>query len=1638
MVKGLSALQLALLAQKAHDQRQLLQAEPIAVVGVGCRFPGGEGKPNLESPEAFWTFLCEAGDGLSEVPPSRWPIEDFFDASPGRAGKMHFRRGGFLADIDQFDPASFGVSPREAQAMDPQQRLILEVAQEALETAAIATDRLKGTATGVFMGICTNDYAWRQLRSEVGDERFDLYFASGSSLSMAPGRLSYLLGLTGPSLAVDTACSSSLVTVDLACRSLRDRSSDLALAGGVSLILSPVNSLCLAKSGMMAADGRCKSFDAAADGYVRSEGCGVVVLKRLADAMASGDPIWAVLRGSGVNQDGATAGLTVPNGEAQAALMRQTLALAQLEGDQIDVLEAHGTGTALGDPIELKALAPIYATAGRDAPLLLGSVKTNIGHLEGASGIAGLIKGILMVQKGLVPPHLHLRQPTPLMDWDHWALRLPKVLEPWPRQVGPRRAAVSSFGWSGTNAHVIVEQAPAESILEPSNSPAADDWLLLSASTEASLHKLVERFASWLPGVPQSSWQAVCATSREGRRSLRWRLALRAAAPIAAAAALSDWLEAAESPGVRWGEAPPSPPRLAWDLLGPASPGASGWVVDWQKLGVEPGAVVHGTDSVDLAHTIAAAFPSRPRLVEASASSEELTLHGYGLRLPLEAPGINRAVELWLAGCQLDWRPLSPPKLWPRQVLPTVPFERGTFWIEEHDRIHSRAAFHLDQWRCWTPLEAPEPSTNPGSVPLALLGGTASNGSKLAERIGAGAHWCADLDALDLWLDGPLANQEAESRPSVVLLAALEPPAAEALAGQPFWQEWLPLLQGLLERSGRLDAVHWALSGLDQAGGEALAALARCWIREAGPQGGGLLWCDPAGVDLHDLLLPARPPVTLEERRLHAGEVERVSLEPAPPELFIAPGPALRAAATVLISGGLGALGLATARWLVGAGSRHLVLLARRPANPAQLGVIAELEALGATVIVENADVADGAALEAVFARIAASGLPLQGIIHAAGVLDDGLLINQTPERCAAVAAAKVLGAQHLDRLSRALPLDFFLCYSSVAGLLGSPGQAAYGAANGALDGLMAERRAQGWPAMSINWGPWAGEGMAAGTADFLRKIKPDQALASLERWLGSAEARAVVVELEEQAHDRFVPRFKALTQELTVIRELEGQADGATAEVAMLGCLADVLAELGGYDRADLQASTDLQVLGMDSMMAVELATAVQAGLGVSLGLGAMAGDPTLGSLASHLLNLIGGGGPSARAAGADTDLAAEAVLPADWHWPFNATGPAQAGPSPDGPGQAVLVTGATGFLGAHLLADQLERWPDLSLHCLARADSDQGAWERVQANLRRYGLWREAYGERIVGVAGDLARPRFGLDPASFSALAESLDGILHNGAQLSYTLPYSQLRAANVGGTLEVLRLAVAGSRPLPVQFISSTAVAEAAAYRDRDFLESDDLSEWRGIVLGYSQTKWVSERLMLAAAARGLPVTVYRPPLIGGHSRSGAWNADDYIHRLVRGCLELGQTLDVMAELDLVPVDYVSAAVGALAWKGEHAGQVFHLNHPQPVLWSDLLAGFSDQSPRPVPLEDWLRALSEQPSNPLYPLLPFFSQRWGDEQLTYSQLMTPGLRSRPSCHQTAAVLRALGVVCPSREELIERYSGLFLRELSGRPG
>lgn len=1629
MAEVLSALQLALLAQRTTDQRRLLGAEPIAVVGIGCRFPAGHGQPDISTPDGFWEFLLAGGDAVMEVPLSRWNLDRYYDPRPGTPGRMHCRHGAFLAAVDQFDPARFGISPREAQTMDPQHRLLLEVAQDALERAAYTPQALRGMAAGVYLGLCTSDYAWRQLRAGAADAGFDMYFATGTSFAMAPGRLAYALGLQGPALAVDTACSSSLVAVDLACRSLRDRSTDLAIAGGVSVLLAPVNSLCFARSGMMAADGHCKTFDAAADGYVRGEGCGVLVLKRLADAMAAGDPVLAVLRGTGVNQDGASAGLTVPSGEAQAALIRNTLEQAQLEGDAIDVLEAHGTGTPLGDPIELKALAPIYARPEREQPLRLGSVKTNLGHLEGAAGIAGLLKAVLMVQRGQVPPHLHLRQPTPYFPWQQWKLQIPTALEPWPRCDRPRRVAVSSFGFSGTNAHVLVEQAPAEVQLPPPDAalPLREaDLLLLSARTEPALRALAAAMATWLPEQRAAFWPAICATSRQARASMPWRLALRAAGVAQAADRLQAWL-AEDVPctdNLRVAAVPPTLPRLAFRLTSAST--SDDWQ-RWASFSVAPTALVHGPAQTSLASQLAGSPPRLRLLQEGEGLEAELERHGYGLVLCLEPPTPARLMELWQAGFTVNWAPWAPAATWPRQVLPTTPYDRIRCWIEEADDAEPVLA-GLEHGRVWRSHDSG--AAPAAGAPLLVLAGpphlAAALTAALPERL---VLECPDLVALDQALAS--IGAEVPQKPEVLLAAAGQD---SWLAGElspldaGFWRRWLPLLQGLIAQAPQLDRVHWWLPGTGAAAA-ALGAMARSWGREAGPLAGALLWADRAE-DLQLLLQQSL--ASGAELRLGAAGVERASLEPLDPQAA-SPAPlTLPPTGTTLISGGLGALGLATARLLQRRGARHLTLVSRRSPDVGQQHAIGALEQAGVSVALEQLDVSDPEAVAALFARLQASGRPLAGIIHAAGVLDDGLVINQTPERCAAVAAAKVQGALLLDRCSRSMPHDFFVVYSSLAAVLGSPGQVPYSAANGFLDGLMAERRDAGFPGLALAWGPWAGEGMAAQAPMAVQRLQPEEALVLLQRWLRyrGEPCQLVLARLGTSEGDHpLAERLRGLAKD---VRGAPRDQARPLAEA----CLAEVLAELAGFQPDQLGSDTRLDALGLDSLMAVELATAVQAGLGVSLGLGALAGEPTLGSLAAHLLALLHD--PAAGDA-ATVDLGAEAALPGEL-----VAALAQPVDPADGMPEAVLFTGATGFLGAFLLADQLERHPQLTAYCLVRADGAGPAKARVRANLEHYGLWCQAWAARIVGVPGDLALPRLGLESSTWDALAETLAGILHNGAQLSYVAPYGQLRAANVGGTLEVLRLAASplahGRSAMRLEFISSTSVYEAAAYRGQPLDERSDLAEWRGIHLGYSQTKWVSERLVTAAARAGLPVRLYRPPLIAGHSRTGAWHQHDFLHRLVSGCLALRQAPAIAMELDLVPVDYVAAAVGALAWRPvAESPAVLHLHHPRPVLWTDLLQALIDQGAplEAVGLESWLAALAEDAGNPLYPLQPFFTHRWGDEQLTYPELNQPGVKARPSCTQTLALLEGLGVSCPSFETLIQPYARTFLAQLLAQP-
>ena len=426
-------------------------SEPIAIVGIGCRFPGAQ------DPDAFWRLLADGTDAIGEVPPDRWDPETYFDTQSTTPGKMNSRHGGFLDHVDLFEPDFFGISEEEAIRMDPQQRLLLEASWQALEDAGMLPDRQNGTSTGVFIGISTNDYGRYQMRDPMA---IDAWAGTGNALSVAANRISYQLGLEGPSLAVDTACSSSLVALHLACQSLRSRECALALVGGVNVILSPEITMIFAKAGLLAPDGRSKVFDRRADGYVRGEGVGVVVLEPLSKARASGRDIYAVIRGSAVNQDGHSNGLMAPNSLAQEAVIRRACQSAGVDPGDVSFVEAHGTGTPLGDRIEAGALGAVMSSTRRREACWVGSVKANFGHLEAAAGMAGLIKASLALKHRHIPPSPHFETPNPLIDFEGLGLRVAYKLRPWSDTSAPMRAGVSAFGFGGTNAHVVLEEAP--------------------------------------------------------------------------------------------------------------------------------------------------------------------------------------------------------------------------------------------------------------------------------------------------------------------------------------------------------------------------------------------------------------------------------------------------------------------------------------------------------------------------------------------------------------------------------------------------------------------------------------------------------------------------------------------------------------------------------------------------------------------------------------------------------------------------------------------------------------------------------------------------------------------------------------------------------------------------------------------------------------------------------------------------------------------------------------------------------------------------------------------------------------------------------------------------------------------------
>lgn len=762
--------------------------EPIAIIGMGCRFPGG-----ADSPAAFWELLAAGTDAVVEVPGDRWNTEAWYDPNPIVAGKMSTKWGGFLAGIDMFDHAFFGMANREASSLDPQHRLLVEVAWQAFEDAGCAVDGLVASRTGVYMGVFGQDFQSLLTRDPAN---INAYTPTGNVLCVGVNRISNYFDLYGPSMAIDTGCSSSLVAVHQACQSLRTGEIDLALAGGVNVVLAPEPVVALSKAWMMAADGRCKAFDEAADGYVRGEGCGMVVLKRLRDAERDGDRVLAVVRGSAVNQDGRGQGLTAPNPLAQTRVVTAALAAAGVAPGQLAYVEAHGSGTALGDPIEIEALTKAFGDVSSGS-CPIGSVKTNIGHLETAAGIAGLIKTVLVLRHGQVPPHLHLRTPNPAIPFARTPFTVATSLTPLRASAGPRIAGVSSFGLGGTNAHAIVEAGPG-----PATTGAAGaQVLVLSAKSETALAALAALHVVALAALPAAQWAPWCRAAAR-RTSHAHRMAVVAEGPQAAREALRTLSASHTRLSVATGPA---------ELAAAATAFVGGDPLDMACCFATP----TGPLTVDLP-----TYPfQRERAWFGPAMDRQPAAAGAGARWSAASPA-------WMSDHRVDGQVVAPASAWLAWALAAAQPEPG--------------AVTLADWRFHVPLTL---GNEPTSVTLGAAGGhlQALSGAGTVHAEGdvrrtpggapvsegplalmarlpvhlPGADFYARLAEHGLAFGPAFRSHEAFWRSEGEALARLAPCAADQALAAPRLDAWLQAVGAALPEAAWRTPTAWVPTALD-------------------------------------------------------------------------------------------------------------------------------------------------------------------------------------------------------------------------------------------------------------------------------------------------------------------------------------------------------------------------------------------------------------------------------------------------------------------------------------------------------------------------------------------------------------------------------------------------------------------------------------------------------------------------------------------------------------------------------------------------------------------------------------------------------------------------------------------------------
>ncbi|WP_342379791.1 amino acid adenylation domain-containing protein [Myxococcus stipitatus] len=1234
--------------------------EPIAIVGTACRMPG-----DVRSPSDLWRMLQEGRDCVTEIPSSRFDIDEVFSADPDVAGCSYTRRGAFMREVESFDHDFFGIPVVEARVMDPHQRLLIEVAYEAFHDAGFDKKSLRGSSTGVFVGVANQD--WMVVSGE--SEAKNPYFGVGVSSSIMSNRISYLLGLTGPSMTLDTACSSSLVAVDLAVEKLRSGVCSTALVGGVNVMLHHRTFVGCCAAKMLSSEGRCATFDASADGYCRGEGVGAVVLKRLSDALASGDPVLAVIRGTAVNQDGRSASLTAPNGLAQEAVIRQALEVAGLEGRDVDYVECHGTGTSLGDPIEVEALKNVLGER-RDKPVVLGAIKSNIGHLEGAAGIAGLIKTVEVLRQREAPGNVHFKTLNPKIDLQGFAAVIPNTSVPLGRQ-GDRKplvAGVSSFGFGGTNAHVVLESyegvgAVVERRARMAYAPRFLPWRRLP-------HPFLSR--------KDASGFVV---ALEGEQSQRWndhRFGEQVLVPAAShltllggAALLAQGSDGIKSPGVEIEEVVMPRPLVASGEAGLVRCVGSGgqWTVESERKGVKEvvascqstrvlGAIdgvqsdvdvdaVRGRcPSLDVAELyesmsrLGARFGSGYRnlkavwlgddeaLARVEVSHESVVDRGLTLVHPATLDAGIQLLGMWgMKTCGV--------------CLPFSVQRARLFTLEEQPRkLWAHARMSASSARS---VEGTVTLFSDAGEVYAVLEGLVCRQASAETRVQESV------------FETEWVTAGSESRPSMsrtgpcLLLSRVRPEGAlpEGWSEAGAWTEELAKQRWatvVLWGSGSEEDVALGLELLQGANAERVV-----FVTGKGSAGDAGLWGLARTARLEQSELRVR---CIEQSVSTVGKVLELAASDAVEDEVSVGGdgvvkvPRLRRSSevgvagrlevkggTYVISGGQGALGQVAAKLLVERGATHILLLSRK-GEAASGELKAKVKGLACDVSL----------LESVReARewLAREGWPeVAGVVHAAGVLTDATLANQSSEKLRGAYGAKVDGARNLREVFA--PKDFLVLFSSAAATFGSAGQGSYAAANATLDALASKWAEAGEPVLSVQWGAWSEGGMAATKEAYKRaeaegfgSISNELGTDVLEQLLASGKRGTVCVSpidwsrltLELPLVSRFRPKRSA---EKAQASRVEGRGGPTAAELAAL--VRRAAAESMGLPAGGQVIDDEpLMAQGLDSLGAVGLAQRLSRELGQTVGAVFVLNHPTLKELAAALAERIESAAPAA-----------------------------------------------------------------------------------------------------------------------------------------------------------------------------------------------------------------------------------------------------------------------------------------------------------------------------------------------------------------------------------------------------------------------